>query len=196
MPRQVYNGVSVPYRRFDERPPSKYYMLLITSNAASYQSVLQPCVSYCVDFVSLPPQRHLRRPRTKAGLFEFDLRQALQDLTEFLWRMSSRYCNRCAKTFDSLPAKQQHVKDSRNHHLCHVCSSPHDYATEDELDEHLESQHYICVPCDKQFRRSDDLERHDIAKHNLCAKCQRYFDSPANLKSVSTVPSRIETDSF
>ncbi|OQD76736.1 hypothetical protein PENANT_c122G03023 [Penicillium antarcticum] len=51
---------------------------------------------------------------------------------------TTRYCTRCERGFSSTDARQQHIKDSPNHNICHHCSSPLDYATERELDDHLE----------------------------------------------------------
>jgi hypothetical protein len=69
---------------------------------------------------------------------------------------------------------------SPHHHVCYICSSPPDYATEDELDEHN-----ICVTCDKQFNTPRRLVQHDVAKHNMCMTYRKYFTSPANQNSVS-----------
>ena len=95
------------------------------------------------------------------------------------------YCPRCQKSFAFVSARQQHIRDSLNHHVCHICPSPPDYATEDELDEHLQDEHNICVTCDKQFNTPRQLVQHDVAKHNMCMTCRKYYTSPANRNSVS-----------
>ena len=97
---------------------------------------------------------------------------------------TTRYCTRCQKSFCSSEARQQHIRDSPNHNVCHHCFSPPDYATEDESDDHLEEVHYICIPCDKQFEASSQLTQHDVAKHHMCMTCRRYFNNSKNRSSV------------
>ncbi|PYH40069.1 putative C2H2 finger domain protein [Aspergillus saccharolyticus JOP 1030-1] len=92
-------------------------------------------------------------------------------------------CTRCQKGFRTAHAKQQRILDSPNHWVCHECSSPLDYSTEEELNEHLEHDHHICTTCDRKFSASRQLFQHDIDKHNMCALCRRYFNNPSNLKS-------------
>lgn len=100
--------------------------------------------------------------------------------------MQSRkyYCSRCQKSFPSFPAKRQHMKDSPTHNVCHVCSSPPDYPTEEDLDEHLEQEHNICTSCERRFDTPSQLAQHDRAMHNMCMTCRQYFNTAANLKSV------------
>ncbi|CAP79196.1 Pc06g02030 [Penicillium rubens Wisconsin 54-1255] len=93
------------------------------------------------------------------------------------------YCPRCQKSFTFVSARQQHIRDSLNHHVCHIYPSPPNYATEDELDEHLQDEHNICVTCDKQFNTPRQLVQHDVAKHNMCMTCRKYYTSPANRNS-------------
>ncbi|KAL3471585.1 hypothetical protein BJX99DRAFT_237093 [Aspergillus californicus] len=92
-------------------------------------------------------------------------------------------CTRCDKRFSLLQAKKQHISDSVNHHLCRLCSSPTDYSTKEELNEHLEHVHNICTTCDRPFSTPRQLMQHDVDKHNMCVSCRRYFNSPSNLKS-------------
>jgi hypothetical protein len=42
-----------------------------------------------------------------------------------------------------------------------LCPSPPDYATENELDNHLESEHNIRLPCDKRFDTPSELAQHE-----------------------------------
>lgn len=93
-------------------------------------------------------------------------------------------CTRCQKGFSTAHAKQQHVSDSLNHHICRFCPSPLDYPTEEDLNKHLEDDHDIYTTCNRRFSGPRQLLQHDIDKHNMCASCRRYFDNPSNLKSV------------
>ncbi|KAI1032819.1 hypothetical protein LB504_006275 [Fusarium proliferatum] len=92
-------------------------------------------------------------------------------------------CGRCNKGFRSQHAKQQHVQDSENHHLCGYCPSPTDYETLEDLDAHLEEDHHICTTCNyRQFRDGHRLAQHDMDKHNICNMCRRRFQTAQNLK--------------
>lgn len=106
------------------------------------------------------------------------------------------YCSRCQKSFPSFSAKQQHIRDSLNHNVCHACSFPPDYATEDDLDNHLEDEHNICTYCDRQFDTPSQLAQHDVAKHNMCMNCRQYFNTPANLSSVCLFISHLGVKNF
>ncbi|KAL3435051.1 hypothetical protein BDV09DRAFT_81993 [Aspergillus tetrazonus] len=93
------------------------------------------------------------------------------------------FCTRCQKGFGTVQAKQRHISDSLKHHPCSLCSSPTDYPTKEELNEHLEYDHNVCTACDRQFKSPGQLVQHDVDKHNMCQTCRRYFSSPSNLKS-------------
>lgn len=95
------------------------------------------------------------------------------------------HCSCCEKSFLLPSALRQHLKDSASHNLCHICSKPPDYATENELENHLEVEHNICIPCDKPFDTPSQLVQHDVAKHNMCVTCHQYFNSAGNRNSVS-----------
>ncbi|KAH7117329.1 hypothetical protein EDB81DRAFT_668295 [Dactylonectria macrodidyma] len=92
-------------------------------------------------------------------------------------------CSRCGRIFISSSAKQQHIQDSQSHNVCHICSSPPDFATEDELDEHLEAEHNFCTICDKQFDAPGKLAQHSGDKHNMCVTCRQCFNTPSNLSN-------------
>ncbi|KAG8667800.1 hypothetical protein FPOAC1_012639 [Fusarium poae] len=90
-------------------------------------------------------------------------------------------CFRCNKNFRSHSAKQQHIRDSAHHYLCHIC--PLDYGTQNDLNNHLENEHHICTTCDlRQFRTARQLQQHDVDKHNMCIICGKYYGTPQNLK--------------
>lgn len=97
------------------------------------------------------------------------------------------HCSRCEKSFLLSSALQQHSKDSASHNVCHICSKPPDYATKKELENHLEVEHNICIPCGKPFDTPRQLAQHDVAKHNMCVTCHRYFNSAGNRNSVSSL---------
>ncbi|KAL5332132.1 hypothetical protein BJX70DRAFT_385047 [Aspergillus crustosus] len=89
-------------------------------------------------------------------------------------------CTRCQKGFSTAQAKQQHISDSLNHHLCRLCSLPTDYPT-DELNEHLEDEHNICTACDRSFNTPRQLSQHDVDKHDMCATCRRISHAERNI---------------
>ncbi|KAJ4391094.1 hypothetical protein N0V93_004709 [Gnomoniopsis smithogilvyi] len=95
------------------------------------------------------------------------------------------FCRRCQKSFVSVRAKQQHIADSQDHHVCSKCPKHLDFEFEDELIEHLEDVHHFCVPCDRQFGAAEGLAQHDMAIHHRCRTCHRCFSSPSNLKQHS-----------
>ncbi|KAK2471820.1 hypothetical protein H9L39_16576, partial [Fusarium oxysporum f. sp. albedinis] len=71
--------------------------------------------------------------------------------------------------FRSASARKQHIRDSADHYICHICPEPFDYETQNELDDHLETEHHICIYCDRPpFRTSKQLDQHDVDKHNMC----------------------------
>jgi hypothetical protein len=98
---------------------------------------------------------------------------------------SQTYCTRCEKEFPDARARQQHITDSSRHHLCYNCNHRPDFDDEDELNEHLETEHHICVPCDRTFNNASDLTQHDVAVHYKCKSCGTYQESQSNLKNVS-----------
>lgn len=102
------------------------------------------------------------------------------------------YCQRCRKPLRSLQAQKQHIIDSPQHNVCVRCPQQPDFHSEVELNEHLESKHYLCVPCDRQFGGADQLDQHDVAVHNKCKECPRYLKSASDLKNVRTLTSLLE----
>ncbi|KAH7187779.1 hypothetical protein DER44DRAFT_680191 [Fusarium oxysporum] len=92
-------------------------------------------------------------------------------------------CIRCNKGFRSASAREQHIRDSADHYICHICPEPFDYETQNELNDHLETEHHICTYCDRPpFRTSKQLDQHDVDKHNMCIVCRKYYRTIQNLK--------------
>ncbi|KAH6871547.1 hypothetical protein B0T10DRAFT_260541 [Thelonectria olida] len=96
---------------------------------------------------------------------------------------SLTYCMRCQKHFPRAHAKQQHIIDSPRHHVCYNCSHESDFDSEEQLNDHLEAVHNICVPCDLRFSNAGELAQHDVDTHNKCELCDRYFSSFSNLEN-------------
>ncbi|KAH7308370.1 hypothetical protein B0I35DRAFT_491305 [Stachybotrys elegans] len=95
------------------------------------------------------------------------------------------YCSHCQRPFPNAKAWEQHISNSSRHHICYNCNHHPDFYNEDELDEHLETEHHICVPCDRTFDDSYQLIRHDEAVHYICRLCRKHCESRSNLKNVS-----------
>ncbi|KAI8648646.1 hypothetical protein NCS57_01476300 [Fusarium keratoplasticum] len=91
-------------------------------------------------------------------------------------------CLRCQRDFRSRAAKEQHIRDSSRHNVCHICRV-RDYEEAYELDNHLEADHHFCVECGEQFHTAGLFEQHDIDVHNLCSICGRHFNSASNLNN-------------
>lgn len=103
-------------------------------------------------------------------------------------------CIRCNKGFRSASAREQHIRDSANHYICQICPEPFDYETQNELNDHLETEHHICTYCDRPpFRTSKQLDQHDVDKHNMCIVCRKYYRTIQNLKMVGLSCSIIST---
>ncbi|PHH53361.1 Zinc finger protein 132 [Ceratocystis fimbriata CBS 114723] len=96
-------------------------------------------------------------------------------------------CLRCDKTFRQLAHKQQHIRDSMNHHICSFCPSPLDFSTRDGLVSHLEVEHNVCPLCHQVFSTGAQRRQHYHDRHNICLKCGRSFKSPSNLDSHKIV---------
>ncbi|KAJ4211280.1 hypothetical protein NW759_012758 [Fusarium solani] len=92
-------------------------------------------------------------------------------------------CLRCDREFRSQAAKEQHMRDSSRHNVCHLCGV-RDYEYADDLDDHLKDDHHFCIKCDQIFYGDWLLEQHNVDVHNLCVTCGRRFTSPSNLNNV------------
>ncbi|RTE83471.1 hypothetical protein BHE90_001922 [Fusarium euwallaceae] len=89
-------------------------------------------------------------------------------------------CRRCQRQFPSQAAREQHIRDSTRHNICHICRV-RDYEDADDLHDHLEEEHHFCVDCNEQFSTAGLLKQHDIDVHYLCSTCGRRFKSASNL---------------
>src|SRR4051812_47324508 len=95
---------------------------------------------------------------------------------------AGNYCQRCQRSFVSGAARNQHIRDSPRHTVCHICHQ--DCDAEAKLNQHLEVDHNCCVNCDQDFDNADDLVQHDIEVHHMCSTCGDYFKSASNRDNV------------
>ncbi|KAF9884196.1 hypothetical protein FE257_002187 [Aspergillus nanangensis] len=92
------------------------------------------------------------------------------------------WCDRCCRVFISTPSKNMHLRESHQHHLCLVCPCPRDYATGQELEDHLIQSHHFCPKCGTHHQSAKQLHEHDITQHRLCVRCGDCFATDNNLQ--------------
>jgi DNA-directed RNA polymerase subunit M/transcription elongation factor TFIIS len=99
-----------------------------------------------------------------------------------------RWCVRCAHAFRTPHARNQHIRDSVNHHKCPACDF--DGASWDDLLEHCRNEgcRTVCRDCDNGVgmhwvAQSNEYLEH-VDKFNVCTECERHFTSPGRLHQV------------
>jgi hypothetical protein len=101
-------------------------------------------------------------------------------------RLTSRYqwCERCWRVFISNQAKYTHIKTSSRYNVCSICSQLQDFATGEELQDHLVNSHHFFRKCNVYHVSVEQLQEHDVNEHHLCVKCGCCFDKDNNLQMV------------
>jgi protein-arginine kinase activator protein McsA len=101
-------------------------------------------------------------------------------------RQTSRHqwCERCLRAFVSAQAKNTHLRKSSRHNVCSTCPQLQDFATGEELQDHLVKSHHFCPQCNVYYNSVEQLQEHDITQHHLCVKCGDYFANKNNLQMV------------
>lgn len=99
-------------------------------------------------------------------------------------RQTSRHqwCERCLRAFVSAQAKNTHLRKSSRHNVCSTCPQLQDFATGEELQDHLVKSHHFCPQCNVYYNSVEQLQEHDITQHHLCVKCGDYFANKNNLQ--------------
>ncbi|KIV99803.1 uncharacterized protein PV09_08607 [Verruconis gallopava] len=101
--------------------------------------------------------------------------------------MGKPYCLRCARTFRSVHALQQHYNDSFSHHRCDVCGTD-EPTWEKLLQHHRKTGHrVVCQGCDDGdgmtwIPGSQEYQDH-LRECNVCTTCEEHFQSPGNLEN-------------
>jgi hypothetical protein len=101
-------------------------------------------------------------------------------------RQTSRHqwCERCFRVFVSAQAKNTHLRKSSRHNVCSTCPQLQDFATGEELQDHLVESHHFCPQCNVHYDSVEQLQEHDVTQHHLCVKCGDYFANKNNLEMV------------
>lgn len=94
------------------------------------------------------------------------------------------YCTRCQKSFYSSRKRRRHVDTSPRHNICHFCPTGPDFGGYQELNDHLEEEHNVCIHCNGWFSTPSELAHHDVAHHSGCITCRRSSKTRANQNKV------------
>ncbi|KAL2217072.1 hypothetical protein M432DRAFT_582305 [Thermoascus aurantiacus ATCC 26904] len=85
-------------------------------------------------------------------------------------------CRRCNLVFPTWEARRRHIRESINHNVCYLCHSiVRDFETFNALQDHLDSFHFYCEPCDFFAPSVQGLMQHNLSVHNMCGVCREYF---------------------
>jgi uncharacterized C2H2 Zn-finger protein len=99
--------------------------------------------------------------------------------------LQHQWCERCFRVFISAQVKTTHVQKSSRHNVCSTCPQLEDFATGEELQDHLVKSHHFCLDCNIFHDSIEQLQEHDIIQHHLCVKCGEYFVNKNNLQMVA-----------
>lgn len=99
-------------------------------------------------------------------------------------------CRRCNLVFPTWEARRRHIRESINHNVCYLCHSiVRDFETFNALQDHLDSFHFYCEPCDFFAPSVQGLMQHNLSVHNMCGVCREYFRNIHELNGVNDDPS-------
>lgn len=106
-------------------------------------------------------------------LFSLGIIPPISTFSERDTALAMPYCDRCDRSFRSRHALQQHLDNSSNHNICDDCDK--DFETDWALTQHYiqSPYHHYCQHCDEDFDDEDELDDHLEEEHWYCRDCDK-----------------------
>lgn len=92
-------------------------------------------------------------------------------------------CVECGLVLEDIQLVRIHLVT--DHNLCNVCGFLIGFETYEELQNHLENDHFYCETCEWFAPSPQGLQQHNIHKHYMCATCGEYFGGRNQLNGHS-----------
>lgn len=94
-------------------------------------------------------------------------------------QISGRWCQKCAREFQTIKDYQWHLFITAVHHVCQYCTDYKDYDSLANLRIHWEACHgaKYCEYCFRHFCSTADKQKHFEHQHYLCESCMEWFPS-------------------